>query len=288
MFANYIIITPARDEEAFLEFTAASVAGQCVSPREWVVVDDGSSDRTAELIGRWARQHEWITPVYLPSSGPRVNGFGPMRAFRAGLQALRHKDWDFLVKLDADLGFSFDYFATCFDEFAADARLGITGGQIATETSKGDTVERQPGFHVRGATKIYRRECWDAIDGLIDGPGWDTVDELTANMLGWRTRTLQHLTVRQYRRTGGAAGWFRDAVKNGRANYVAAYHPLFMLAKCCRRALQFPYVLHSAALLHGYFQGYVRRQPRVNDPALISYVRHQQLRRLVGLTSIWQ
>ncbi len=270
MSANYIIITPARDEESFLELTAASVISQSVPPIEWVIVDDGSSDRTPAIVRRYARTYEWINPVYFPRSGPRINGFGPMRAFHAGLNALRHKNWNFLVKLDAD------------------SKLGIVGGLIVVDSNGTLTIERHPSFHVRGATKIYRRECWDAIGGLIDGPGWDTVDEVKANMLGWRTSTLHHLKIRQHRATGAAAGWFRNAEKNGRANYVAGYHPLFMLAKCCCRALKFPFFIQSVALMHGYVKEYVHRQPRVTDPFLISYIRSQQMRRLMGMKSIWR
>jgi len=286
--AEYIIITPARDEETFLELTANSVISQTLPPLEWVIVDDGSTDRTPEIIQRCARAHEWITPVYLPNCGPRVNGFGPMRAFHAGMNALRLEDWRFLVKLDADISFSPDYFASCLQEFAMDSNLGIVGGLVVTESNGSASIERHPHFHVRGATKIYRRECWDAIGGLLEGPGWDTVDEVKANMLGWRTRTLEHLRIRQHRRTGAAAGWFGNTMKNGWANYVAGYHPLFMLAKCCRRAAQHPYFLQSVVLLLGYLKGYLLRRPRVADPALVSYLRHQQLRRLAGMKSIWR
>jgi hypothetical protein len=140
---------------------------------------------------------------------------------------------------------------------------------------------------VRGPIKLYKRACWDAIGGLITAPGWDTVDELHANYHGWRTRSFLELKVIHYRPTGAAQGAWRDSVKNGRADYVSGYHPIFMAAKCVQRMLHRPFGIVSLGLAWGYLSGYVRGTPRVRDPLLVRYVRRQQLRRLIGLKSIW-
>ena len=148
-------------------------------------------------------------------------------------------------------------------------------------------VKSDPKFHVRGATKIYRRECWNQIGGLLRAPGWDTVDELKANMVGWETRTFNDLKLLQHKDTGSADGAWRNWVKNGLANYISAYHPLFMLAKCFKRTFSRPYFLSAAGLAFGFASGYVRRVPRIEDSSLARYIRGQQLRKLTFRPSIW-
>jgi biofilm PGA synthesis N-glycosyltransferase PgaC len=149
-------------------------------------------------------------------------------------------------------------------------------------------VEANPKFHVRGATKIYRRECWEAIGGLWSAPGWDTIDEAKANMLGWKSDTFGELQLCHHRVTGTADGLLRDRIKHGLACYVSGYHPLFLAASCLYRLVQKPYVVGSFAIGYGFVKGYVNRVPRVNDTRLIGYMRSQQLRRLCGLETIWK
>ena len=125
---------------------------------------------------------------------------------------------------------------------------GIGGGTICIETGERRcrSAKGDPAFHVRGATKIYRRTCWDAIGGLLRETGWDTLDEINANMLGWHTFTFDDLRLIHHRETGRADGSWKNWVKNGRANYVVGYHPLFMLAKCAKRVVERPYVVGVA------------------------------------------
>ena len=285
---KYVIITPARDEEAFIEKTIASVAGQSILPLYWVIVNDGSRDRTGEIIDSYAAKYPWIIARHRPNRGFRQAGGGVVATFYDGYELLPTSDWDFLVKLDADLSFSADYFERCFAEFAADPKLGIGGGGIYHEEKGRLVLERNPRFHVRGATKIYKKVCWDALGGLMQAPGWDTIDELKANMLGWSTRTFADLRLSHYRFTGSADGAWRDCVKNGRANYITGYHPLFMLLKSVARVAKKPYVTGSAGLLWGFVSGYLRRIPRVQDSRLIQYTRVQQMRKMMMLESIWK
>lgn len=284
----YVIVTPARDEERNLRRTVAAVARQTLRPARWVIVDDGSSDGTPGIVAAAARLHPWICGVRRADRGGRLQGTGVVDACREGCARLEDVAWDFLVKLDADLSFAPDYFARCLAEFTADPSLGIGGGSIRPAgDDRLPESPRDPAFHVRGATKIYRRECWQAIGGLVPAPGWDTIDELKANMLGWTTRTFPHIPLHHHRATGAADGALRTHVKFGRANYVAGYHPLFMAAKCARRLVRPPYLLGAAALGWGYVSGYLRRVPAVDDAALVRYVRRQQLNKLLRRPSLW-
>jgi len=285
---RYVVISPVRDERDLIGRTIESVMGQEVVPSQWIIVDDGSRDNTGTVIEEYVRECPWITPIRRPDRGFREPGTGVIDAFYTGYQHLRVPDWEFIVKLDGDLILTPDYFKNCLAEFRNDSTLGIGGGAVGHILDGAMYIEPNPSFHVRGATKIYRRECWNAIGGLLKAPGWDTVDELKANMLGWTTRTFSHLPVLQARPTGATNGMWGNAVKNGRANYITGYHPLFMALKCLGRARRRPYVISGVGLMYGYLQGYFKRLPRVPDQALIRYTRKQQLRRLLLLDSIWQ
>jgi glycosyltransferase involved in cell wall biosynthesis len=287
---DYVIVTPVRNEEPHIQKTLDAVVAQTVPPRRWIIVNDGSTDKTPELIDAAAKAHDWIEPVHRSDRGFRKSGAGVIEAFYEGYHRVADEAWDYLVKLDGDLSFAGDYFERCFAHFAADAKLGIGGGVVCAEEhgridedSKGD-----PRFHVRGATKIYRHECWQKIGGIFRGTGWDTLDEVKANMLGWTTYTFRELSVLQLKPTGSADGTWRNWYKNGRANYIAGYHPLFMLSKCLRRCFRKPWVIAATGLFWGFAAGYLKGERQVDDPELIKYLRQQQLRRLTFRESIWR
>jgi glycosyltransferase involved in cell wall biosynthesis len=284
----YAIITPARDEEAYIEDTIRCVIGQTVHPVAWVIVNDGSKDRTGEIINHYEVSYPWIHALHRSDRGFRAAGSGVMETFYAGLDVLPFIDWDFLVKLDADLSFPADYFKRCFEKFASCEKLGIGGGIIMNLVDGELKEEKHPYFHVRGATKIYRRGCWDAIDGLIRLPGWDTLDEVKANMLGWESRSFHDLKLVQHRFTGDAAGQWSNWVKNGRACYISGYHPLFLLARALNCTTKRPFLKATVGILYGYFRAMANRIHQVDDPNLIRYVKGQQIRRLFGLRSIWR
>jgi len=289
MSPRYVIITPVRDEEAYIERTIVSVAQQSVMPARWIVVDDGSTDRTGEILDAAARQYPWMRVVHRSNRGFRKSGGGVIEAFYDGLATLDVQEWEFLVKLDGDLSFEPSYFARCFEEFSRNPKLGLTGGTVCASVNGKTVVESKgdPRFHVRGATKIYRQACWTAIGGLMRSAGWDTVDEVAANMLGWETYTLPQVICIQHKSTGSSDGIWRTWVKNGVANYVTGYHPLFMVLKCVRRSLQPPYGVLGVALAWGFLKGYCRRIPRVADTRVIQYVRQQQMNKLLFRPSLW-
>jgi glycosyltransferase involved in cell wall biosynthesis len=285
---RYVIVSPVRDEAGLVEQTIASVVRQTIPPVAWVLVDDGSTDGTDEIVHRAARECSWITALRRPNRGFRASGAGVVAALLGGLAVLPVADWAFLVKLDGDLVLPPDYFERCLEEFQRDPRLGIGGGTVYHLAMGHEVIESNPRFHVRGATKIYRRACWDAIGGIVQAPGWDTIDEVRAQMLGWSTRTFQDIRALHLRPTGGADGAWATATKYGRANYVTGYHPLFMALKVLKRLTYRPYGVVSLGLLWGYASGYFRRIPRGADPALMRFVRRQQLRRLFGQPTIWR
>jgi poly-beta-1,6-N-acetyl-D-glucosamine synthase len=284
---RYVIVTPVRNEEANIEETIRCIAAQTIRPQEWVVVDDGSTDRTAEILEQYSKTYPWLTVLQLSDRGAREPGSGVIRAFLRGVKELRCNDWEFIVKLDGDLSFGVDYFSRCFDEFRKDPSLAVGGGRICHENGKVLQGDNAPKFHVRGATKIYRRAYWDAAGGVPPVTGWDTIDEVKANMLGWTSRTFPEVSLMHRRETGSADGAWRNWCKNGRANYITGYHPLFMLLKCVKRLPQQPVLLSGVGLFWGFFSACLQGTPQVQDQPLIRYVRKQQIRRLFFQKSIW-
>jgi poly-beta-1,6-N-acetyl-D-glucosamine synthase len=285
----YVVITPVRNEEKYLPLTIRSMLAQTIRPKAWIIVNDGSTDKTGHIAEDAARSNAWIKVLHRPDRGFRKAGGGVISAFYEGYRLVGDDSWDYLVKLDGDLSFDEDYFQRCFREFDGNPRLGVAGGTICS--CIGGIVEAEskidPAFHVRGATKIYRAACWRQIGGLTPAPGWDTLDEVKANMLGWVTRTLADINAIHHRPTGAAYGKWHDNVKGGLANYIAGYHPLFMFLKCIRRVVEKPYLLESSALLVGFLKGYVKRIPQVEDKELIRYFRQEQMNRLLGRKSLW-
>lgn len=285
---KYLIITPARDEEAHLQKTIESILAQTLRPVEWLIVNDGSTDRTGEIIDEYSARYPWIRAIHRTNRGFRKAGGGVVDAFNDGYRQVTCTEWDYIVKLDGDLSFEPDYFEKSFNHFANEPRLGVGGGVMCYIENGKKSFEVNPAFHVRGATKIYRRACWDAIGGFWPAPGWDTMDEVKASMLGWTTRSFPELHLLHHRYTGAADGTWANLVKNGRANYVCGYHPAFMLLKCLRRLSFKPYLVGSVALLYGFLTGYTQRIPQVDEPETIKYLRKQQLARLTGRESIWR
>jgi biofilm PGA synthesis N-glycosyltransferase PgaC len=285
---KYVVITPVRDEEAYLPLSIESMANQTVLPQEWVIVNDGSKDRTREIIDDAAREHSWIRGVHREDRGYRKWGAGIIEAFYDGFNSLSCKDWEFMSKLDGDLSFESGYFAGTFEKFCANAKLGIGGGTLYYFKDDQKVIETGPIFHVRGGAKIFRRACWEAIGGLWVGPGSDTVDEVKANMLGWTTMSFADLEMCHHRPTGASWGRWGGLVKDGKIDYVYGSHPAFLVAKSAARMVRRPYVIGSLALLYGYMAAYLQRVPRVDDPDLIRYLRRQQLARLFGGQTIWK
>jgi len=284
-----VVITPSRNEEKHLPKTIASMVSQTVRPQKWILVNDGSTDKTGEIMDEAAREHGWIKAVHRADRGFRKAGGGVIEAFYDGYPLLGEERWDFITKLDGDLSFGPGYFADCVEHFRRDEKLGIGGGTVCSVASGGEEAEAHgdPPFHVRGAVKMYRRACWEGIGGLQKATGWDTIDEVKANMLGWTTRTFADLKLTHHRFAGEADGAWKNWVKNGRANYVTGYHPLFMFCKCVSRLVEKPYGVAAAGLCFGFVSGYFRRVPQVDDREMIKYLRREQMRRLTLRNSLW-
>lgn len=283
---TYLTITPARDEEKFLPGLIQSMAAQTHLPKLWIMIDDASTDATPRIMDEAAARYPWIRVHHLRRDGGRdPGGEGVIMKF---LREHESAEVDYIFRLDADISFGPELAEALIEEFARDPKLGIASAVLYEPSADGWRQAGAPGFHTRGATKIYSSDCFRAIGGLIAGLGWDTIDEARAAMLGFRTRSFAHIRACHHRPAGAAGGKWRAGMAPGIAAYQAGYSPLFMIARAVRNLARKPYGLRSALMLAGFFQGYLRGETRAADAALIKFVRRHQLRRLAGMQTIWR
>ena len=285
---RYAIFTPARNEEAYIAKTLKSVVNQTIPPTVWLILDDGSTDKTRHIIEQFALNHSYIQ---LLTSDDR--GFRNYTNVQVKLKRLSEKidinSNEFVVKLDADLCFDQFYFKKLFEEFKKDSNLGIAGGLCYVPIRGKLIPEKTPSFHVRGPTKVYRTECFIDIGGISESVAYDTIDEIKANLLGWRTRTFNNIKIVHLRKTGASAGTaIKWRISQGRGSYYSAYHPIFFLLRSLRHIFSYPYILGTIAMLYGYFVDYIQRKPQIDDPKFIQFIRREQINKLLFKKTIWK
>lgn len=271
------LITPVRDEEEYVEAMICSIVEQQTRPLKWLIVDDGSTDKTPNIVRSYCRKFEFIELLELPvRSERRPGGEG---AVAAALQKLNLSQYNYLARFDADLLFESDYFARLIDEFEQYPTLGIAGGGLYVYKDGELVPERAPSYHVRGALKMYRRECFEELGGLSNDIGWDTIDEVYSWSRGWRTRSFCDIRVIHRRPTGSGLHASRVYRERGRAEYLTWSHPVFVLLKAGLIGLD--RVSHAWCFFCGFLDGYVNRRPRLQDRVFKRTRRSQQLSRML-------
>jgi len=286
MRTRYLAITPVHNEERFIGNLLRSVVGQICLPRRWLLIDDGSSDGSASLIDSAAREHPWIRPIHLPTHKHRRPGG---EAFI--MEQLEREGWtnyDFIFRLDADITIQADHVYNLLSEFERDGQLGIASGGLYEPYGEGWRILPQPSFQPTGACRLYSRQCFEAIGGLESGLGWDTIDVTKALMLGFHTRNFPHLTVFHHRPMQSASGLRRGRINMGEAAYNAGYSPLFMIARAFRHAFSAPWPSGGALMMFAYTRSWFRRRRIVADREVVKFVRRQQIRRLLGVSTVWR
>ena len=285
---KYLVISPVRNEAEHIEKTIVSMLNQTIKPKEWIIVDDGSKDRTYDIIKKYSEEYEWIKIIHREDRGYAEPGRGVMEAFYAGYDNRACKDFDFIVKLDGDLSFDSTYFETLFKKFLENPKLGIAGGVCYIEKNGRLKLEEHPEFHVRGTTKVYRRECWEEIGGLIKHLGWDTIDEIKAQYHGWESKTFKGIKLIHYKVTGFNTGTFKGAITCGKSDYYCGYHPFFVFAKGARRIFKQPYLIDGFGIMLGFFSCYIKKEGRFEDSEITKYLRKEQVKRMLFRPGIWR
>ena len=282
---KYVLITPAHNEEAFIEKTLASMVAQTVLPERWVIVDDGSTDETAEIVRKYAEGHPWIQLVGRPQRKDR-NFAGKAHAFNVGLERVRSLNFDVIGNLDADISFDPDYFEFLLSKFAENPRLGVTGTTMreANHDPLKDTF-----YHFRdvfGACQLFRRECFEEVGGYtpIKWGGIDWVAVRTARLNGWKTRSFPDKIFFHHRAMGETeSNVWKARFDYGRKDYFLGNHPLWQVFRVGYQMLKWPYVVGGLMLAAGYIYSFFARIERPVGPELLRFHRREQLERLKTL-----
>lgn len=275
---RYALVTAVRDEEKYIRAMINSILEQQVLPAKWIIVDDGSSDNTADIVMDYVRRYDFMEIVQLPIRNQRLPG--GESAIKHALSRLSLPDFDFVARFDADLVFEPDYIARILSEFDRDPELGIAGGGLYIETRNGKQLEQVPSYHVRGALKMYRRQCFQEIGSLSSRIGWDTIDEVTAWTRGWKTKSFFQYRVKHCRPTGDGLWAVRVYWERGKAEYYTWSHPIFVLAKTFKMGAEKLSLLKPLSFLAGFARCYVRSESRLQDAAFVRTRRSQQLERM--------
>jgi biofilm PGA synthesis N-glycosyltransferase PgaC len=274
------------NEERLLPRMLASLSTQTRPPERLLLVDDGSSDDSPAMAAAFTEQHLWARGVSRPRqvrTADRLARAAELTAFQWAVDHERLADggYDVIAKLDADLELPADFFARIMAEFESNPRLGIGGAPLAVAADGGDAVpEYSQPWHVRGATKFYRLQCWQQVAPLPPILGWDTIDETRARMHGWEVRTVAFSEPALHLRpTGSYDGALRGFHRRGVAAWGYGAHPVNVIASATVRMRQRPRVVGGFAYLAGWAQALIRRAPRA-DRDTRRHLRHEQLQRL--------
>ena len=283
---NYVLITPARNEAQFIRSAITAVINQTVRPLKWVIVSDGSTDATDDIVREYAAAHAWIELIRMPERSER-DFAGKAAAFNAGLARVRDLPYDVIGNLDADVSFDERYCALLLDKFEEDAMLGVAGTPF-----KDPSLEYDYRFvsieHVSGPCQMFRRECFEAIGGYQRARlgGVDHIAVISARMNGWRTRTYQD-SFFVHRRAMGSCGQsaLRSRFQNGEVDYALGSHPVWELCRTAYQMTRKPHVIGALMLLAGYVSAALRGEERSVSREFVEFHRREQIQRLKAFLS---
>ncbi len=279
---TYVLITPARNEGAYIEKTIQSVITQTVLPIRWIIVSDGSTDSTDEIVRKYLKGNPFIELVRMPSHGNR-NFAAKARCFNEGYQVVKELKYDVIGNLDADISFEDRYFEFLLEKFSELPDLGVAGTPM--KEANYDPVE--DGFFnfsdVFGACQLFRRECFEKIGGYIPikWGGIDWVALRTARMNGWKTRSFSEKSFFHHRPMGATdSNTWAAAFNYGKKDYFLGNHPLWELLRIAYQMTQKPFCVRGILLLSGYSWAFLSRMKRPISKELLIFHRGEQIQRL--------
>jgi biofilm PGA synthesis N-glycosyltransferase PgaC len=282
--AELLLVTPARDEAAHLERTIRAVAAQTQRPDLWLIVDDGSTDATPEVLARAAAELPFLRVLRAPqeegSGLDRLAVAAEARAFNWALGTIDLDDYTHVGKLDADVELPTEYFERLLERFDREPLLGVAGGGLLERGRSDWRLARVPAYHVRGALKLYSRECFAAIGGVEERLGWDTIDETYARMEGFTTRSFPQLSARHHRPVATRGGTLRGRARHGQCAYILRYGGWWVTLRSLKVACSRPYGFSAIAFLYGYIRAAARREDRVEDERFRRFVARELRGRL--------
>ena len=281
-----VLITPARNEEAFIARTIESMATQTVRPTRWVIVNDGSTDDTGAIVRRLAARHDWIDVIDMPPRRDRSFA-AKVHSFNAGYASVKMLDHEIVGNIDADISFDPDHLEFLLQRFAEDPELGVAG-TIFKEANgySSDTDSFEGQNHVAGQCQLFRRQCFEDIGGYVAhrAGGIDWIAVTTARMKGWKTRSFREKAFFHHRHLGTAErSKLASSFSYGEKDYYLGNHPLWELFRVAYRMTKRPYIVEGLALGLGYGWAGIRRIDRPVSDALLRFHRKEQLRKLKAI-----
>jgi poly-beta-1,6-N-acetyl-D-glucosamine synthase len=282
-----LIISPVRNESAHIERVVRGVAAQTLKPARWIVLDDGSTDGTLELLRALEKQVEFLTVLerksLLDGARDRLARAAAPAAFNAALATADWREFTHVMKLDGDIELEPEYFADLLARFDADPSLGLAGGVLVEPHADGSMRPiRIPDSHVHGALKLYTRECFEAIGGVQERLGWDTIDETYARMRGFKVWSFTDLVSIHHRPLGSADGTLRGHARHGECAYIAHFTVTWVALRAVKVGTRRPYGLSGLYFFCGYVRAAARRVERVPDREYRRFTHRELRRRMLG------
>ena len=280
---EYALVTAARNEERHIELTIESVVAQIILPVKWVIVSDGSTDRTDDIVKGYADRHDFIQYERKLEDRSQAGFESKVYALRVGHSKLEETDYSYVGHLDADVSFDQTYYERLIAKFQQNSRLGIAGGYIYEERDGQFQIRRTNTVRsVAGAVQLFRKECYQQIGGVdpVRVGGEDSIAETKARMRGWEVEAFPELLVFHHRSSLSKRGAVRDVIRQGKMDYCVGCHPLFEVAKCFRRLKDEPFPLHPLLRMAGFWWSYLSRRRRPVAKEVVAFLRNEQIERL--------
>ena len=279
---KYIIITPANNEEKYIHYTLDSVVKQTLLPEKWIIVNDGSTDNTRNIVESYTKKYSWIRLIENFNKESRAGGTKVVKAFYIGYNTIKNRDYDFIVKLDADLTLPEDYFMNIVKYFKQNPTVGLCGGVVLNKYRNDIIKEKVAYHHVRGAFKAYRKECFEDINGLKPILNWDGIDEMTAMYKGWDVKILP-LQVIHHRPTSTEINrGIKSLVFSGREYYKNGHDLLLALLKAFHISVRKkPLVLSGLIFYFNFIYAMIKNEPKNVDKQLAKFIRNFQYNRIL-------
>ncbi|TDX22224.1 glycosyltransferase [Rhodovulum visakhapatnamense] len=279
---SYLVISPGRNEAKYMRRTLDSMVAQTERPALWLIVDDGSTDESPQILADYAARHDWIRVITKPDRGHRAVGPGVIEAFYYGLESVGMDGFDYICKLDLDLDLPPRYFEILMDRMQATPRIGTCSGKAYFRDAAGALVSEQISDEFSlGMTKFFSVACFRQIGGFVREVMWDAIDCHKARSLGWTPVSWDDPDLRfEHLRPMGSSqsSIYTGRRRHGLGQYYMGTHPVFLLASVVNKMRTRPYVLGSLAILQGYLAAMLRGAPRHGDAELIRFIRGYQLR----------
>jgi glycosyltransferase involved in cell wall biosynthesis len=282
---KYVLITPARNEEAFIEKTIESVAKQTILPLKWVIVNDGSTDDTGNKVRRFLGKYPWIELIEFPVRKER-NFAAKVFAFNAGQESVKNLDYEVIANLDADTSFDADHFEFLLNEFRKNPCLGVAGTIFKEDGYSSETDSFEGENHVSGQCQLFRRQCFEEIGGYRPNKagGIDWMAVTSARMMGWQTRSFREKWFFHHRKLGTAErGRLKSSFSYGEKDYYLGGHPVWEALRVAFRMTRKPYLIDGAALGSGFLWAFLSRQKRAVSKELMKFHRKEQMQKLKAI-----